>query len=398
MKKIFAIAWKDALNRFSDKGELLFFLILPIVFTLILSGSGAGQSNRKVSLLVVDQDNSSFSAGLVAELKKSDTVDTRVLSQEEAQKEFDAKKAPIWLTIPAGFERSLLSGIGGSLELQKLPRNNDASAVEQGTITSAVSTVSRSLAVARNSLKEAEAIRTFASIADQQAYFTASLVAAQHAFQAAPQRVIVTRPPEAKQTSFSMGAQASTGQLVTWVLIPLLGISALFAWERQAHTLQRLITTPTSKAIYLLGTISGQLAIAIVQMLILIGVGVYVLKINWGNSFAGLAVMLFSFGLAAAALGTAMGTFIKTEKQASNLSIALGMVLALLGGAWWPGELFPQAVRSMMKVLPTSWAMQGLNDLAMRGKGVMDILPPAGVLLGFAVVFFTIGVLRFRYE
>jgi ABC-2 type transport system permease protein len=398
MKKIFAIAWKDALNRFSDKGELLFFLILPIVFTLILSETGAGQSDRKVSLLVVDQDNSSFSAGLVAELKKSNSVDTRVLSQEEAQKEFDAKNAPIWLTIPAGFERSLLSGMGGSLELQKLPRNNDASAVEQGTIASAISTVSRSLAVAKNSLKEAETIRSFASITDQQAYFSASLAAAQQAFQAAPQRVIVTRPPEAKQTSFSMGAQASTGQLVTWVLIPLLSIAALFAWERQAHTLQRLITTPTSKAIYLLGTISGQLAIAIVQMLILIGVGVYVLKINWGNSIAGLAVMLVSFGLAAAALGTTMGTFIKTEKQASNLSIALGMVMALLGGAWWPGELFPQAVRSMMKVLPTSWAMQGLNDLAMRGKGVVDILLPAGVLLGFAVVFFTIGVLRFRYE
>jgi ABC-2 type transport system permease protein len=398
MKKIFAIAWKDTLNRFSDKGELLFFLILPIVFTLVLTGTGAGQSDRKISLLVVDQDNSSFSTGLVAELKKSISVDTRVMSQEAAQKEFDAKNAPIWLTIPAGFERSLLSGMEGPLELQKLPRNNDADAVEQGAITSAISTVSRSLAVAKNSLKEAEAIRPFASVSEQQAYFAASLTAAQQAFQAAPQRVVVTRPPETKQTSFSMGAQASTGQLVTWVLIPLLGISALFAWERQAHTLQRLITTPTSKAVYLLGTISGQLAIAIVQMLILVGVGVYGLKINWGNSITGLAVMLVSFGLAAAALGTTMGTFIKTEKQASNLSIALGMVMALLGGAWWPGELFPQAVRTIMKVLPTSWAMQGLNDLAMRGKGMVDILPSAGVLLGFAVVFFAIGVLRFRYE
>jgi len=29
---------------------------------------------------------------------------------------------------------------------------------------------------------------------------------------------------------------------------------------------------------------------------------------------------------------------------------------------------------------------------------VNAVLPEAGVLLGFAVVFFTIGVLRFRYE
>jgi ABC-2 type transport system permease protein len=42
--------------------------------------------------------------------------------------------------------------------------------------------------------------------------------------------------------------------------------------------------------------------------------------------------------------------------------------------------------------------MQGMLDLVMRGKGLVDILPEAGVLLGFAVLFFTVGVLRFRYE
>ncbi len=398
MNKIITIAWKDILNRFLDKSELLFFLILPIIFTLALSGAGGGQSERKISMLVVDQDNSSFSTELVAELKKSESVEINVVSLEEAQTQFKDKKAPIWLTVPAGFEGSLLAGMEGPIEIQKLPRNNDANTVEQGAVSSAISTVNRSLAVAKNSLAEAELLRPFASVEERQAYFAASLTAAQQAFKVAPQRVSFTRPPEAKQTSFNMGSQASTGQLVTWVFIPLLGISSLFVWERESHTLQRLITTPTRKATFLLGTVAGQLAAAIVQMLILIGFGVFVLKLNWGNSLLGLAVMLVSFGLAAAALGTAMGTFVKTSKQASNLSIALGMTMALLGGAWWPSELFPQSVRTVMKVLPTSWAMQGFNNLALRGKGLVDVLPISGVLLGFAVVFFTIGVLRFRYE
>jgi hypothetical protein len=37
-------------------------------------------------------------------------------------------------------------------------------------------------------------------------------------------------------------------------------------------------------------------------------------------------------------------------------------------------------------------------DLALRGGGLMEILPEAGVLLGFAALFFTVGVLRFKYE
>ena len=136
MKKILAIAWKNILNQFSDKSELLFFLILPIIFTLVLSAVGGGQSDKKISLLVVDQDNSAFSAELVAEMKKSESVEVKAVSLDEAQKQFEDKKAPIWLTIPAGFESSLLSGMEGPLELHKLPRNNDANTVEQGTINS----------------------------------------------------------------------------------------------------------------------------------------------------------------------------------------------------------------------------------------------------------------------
>ena len=32
------------------------------------------------------------------------------------------------------------------------------------------------------------------------------------------------------------------------------------------------------------------------------------------------------------------------------------------------------------------------------GRGLVDILPEAAVLLGFAVVFFVVGLWRFRYE
>jgi ABC-2 type transport system permease protein len=93
-----------------------------------------------------------------------------------------------------------------------------------------------------------------------------------------------------------------------------------------------------------------------------------------------------------------LGTFIKTEGQAGGLSIMLGMAMALLGGCWYPIELFPEVARSAARILPTNWAMQGLLDLTTRGQGLAGILPEAGVLLGFAVVFFVVGVWRFRFE
>jgi ABC-2 type transport system permease protein len=93
-----------------------------------------------------------------------------------------------------------------------------------------------------------------------------------------------------------------------------------------------------------------------------------------------------------------MGTFIKSEGQATGLSIMAGMLMSMLGGCWYPLELFPSVMQNIARIFPTTWAMQGLLDLLLRGAGVMDILPEAGILLGFAVIFFSLGVWRFRFE
>jgi predicted permease len=45
MSKIFAIVWKDFKIRSSSKTELLFFIILPVIFTLLLSGLFFGNSS-----------------------------------------------------------------------------------------------------------------------------------------------------------------------------------------------------------------------------------------------------------------------------------------------------------------------------------------------------------------
>jgi ABC-2 type transport system permease protein len=76
----------------------------------------------------------------------------------------------------------------------------------------------------------------------------------------------------------------------------------------------------------------------------------------------------------------------------------LGMVMALMGGCWYPLELFPASVQHAVKALPTTWAMQGLLDLVLRARPWTAILPEAGVLLGFAAAFFFVGIWRFRYE
>jgi ABC-2 type transport system permease protein len=133
-------------------------------------------------------------------------------------------------------------------------------------------------------------------------------------------------------------------------------------------------------------------------MTILITFGALVMNVNWGDAPLAVALVILSSTLAAAALGTMLGTFVKTEGQANGLSIMIGMVMAMMGGCWYPIELFPQAIRSAARILPTFWSMQGFLDIAVRGQNLSGVLLESGVLLGFALVFFLLGVWRFRYE
>ncbi|MCZ7672157.1 MAG: hypothetical protein M5U34_36040 [Chloroflexi bacterium] len=45
-------------------------------------------------------------------------------------------------------------------------------------------------------------------------------------------------------------------------------------------------------------------------------------------------------------------------------------------------------MQTAVKVLPTTWAMQGFSDIVLRGSGVTEVLPEAAVLFGFAAIFF----------
>jgi ABC-2 type transport system permease protein len=395
MIKIVAIAWKDTLLRFEGWTRWLFFLILPMVFTVVLAG-GTGSSDSRVRLAVVDESNGPLSASLVSELSNSQAVRPDLMTRAQAEKQLSQRSVSAVLIIGAGFDYDE-GWRRTQLELRQQPNNMNAM-IAQRAVQSVISRFGGTTDIANRSVAAAERIRPFASAAEEQAYFREARKQAYSLLSEAPNRVRETKGSTKDSIDYDPRANSSAGQLITWVFIPLIGISSMFAAERQKGTLRRLLITPTRKGTYLLGTILGQVVTAMVQMLLLIVFGVFVMKLNWGSQPLALLVMMASSALAAAALGTTLGTFVKTEGQASGLSITTGMVTALLGGCWYPLELFPKSIQTVVQILPTTWAMRGLLDIVLRGQGLAAVLPIAGVLLAFAAVFLVVGIWRFRYE
>jgi ABC-2 type transport system permease protein len=397
MSKLLALAWNHLRIEFQDRSTLIFFLVLPILFTVVIGsalGGSASTGDSRIPLLVADQDNTSLSTELRSTLAASTVLRVDVQSPDQAQRSFDDQQAPALLIIPTGFGEALLVGQPFDLNLRTAPNDTRVLAVQQA-VRAAVDQTDNAITTARTSVEEAEKIKPFADATARQAYFDQSLTMARNVLKTPPARVDSSEAALQVADGF---AQSSPGQLITWVLTTLLGVSGFLVYERVGGTARRLAATPTSRATILTGNLLGRLAMGLVQIVLLIGFGALFLNVNWGRSPAALIVLSLTFALSAVAFGVMLATFARTMSQANSLSIMFSMLLAALGGCWWPLEITPPIYQTVVKVLPSTWAMIGFTDVIVRGRGLIDILPIAGILLLFSVVFLAIGIRRLRFD
>jgi ABC-type Na+ efflux pump permease subunit len=173
MKKILAIAWKDAIIRFTSVWELLFFIILPVIFTFLLAGGApSGEEDPRISLLVVDEANTAISRQIVDELESSTAVRPEVVTRKEAQSQFDDRRADAVFFIPAGMDIEALQNGSAEVELLQQPNNINATVAERAILT-ALRRVSSSVSAAQNAVVQREAKQPFESEAERQAFFEA---------------------------------------------------------------------------------------------------------------------------------------------------------------------------------------------------------------------------------
>lgn len=104
-----------------------------------------------------------------------------------------------------------------------------------------------------------------------------------------------------------------------------------------------------------------------------------------------------------------LGSIARTSKQAGIIGMLLGFVLLLASGilGLTPSLTGSQADLGLpteglqfyiSQLTPHIHALDGYVKLILEGAGVMDVLPNMLILFGFGVVFFLIGLWRFKYE
>jgi len=113
-----------------------------------------------------------------------------------------------------------------------------------------------------------------------------------------------------------------------------------------------------------------------------------------------LAILLVMVTLAlwVASLGLLIGAAAKNEDQVIMWALMAMFVFSAMGGAWFPLDVTGKTFAAIGHFMPTAWAMDGFQNIVLRGLGLSSVLLPAGILLAYAVAFFGLAVWRFKFE
>jgi ABC-2 type transport system permease protein len=139
--------------------------------------------------------------------------------------------------------------------------------------------------------------------------------------------------------------------------------------------------------------------VGVTQLAFLFGIGALGFGMQVAGSIVALVVLSLSVVLCAVSLGLLFAAVATSEKQLGGVGSVVLLVMGLLGGCMFPRIVMPEFMRSLGHVVPHSWALDGYYDVLVRqGTQVADIAPSIGALLGFAAVFASLGLWRFRFE
>jgi ABC-2 type transport system permease protein len=382
-KQITAMTWKELKIYLRDPAIWAWMFLQPFILIVVLSfamGGPPGQDEQAqtVKALVVNEDRGDRAAAIVLWLQ-----DAGALAAEET-----------WEGQPLnrGLAEQLVADGERTLALIFPPSFSEALVAEPGSSETVVVAIEDP----EPSTQSTEPVLiTLQSLIEREA------LAAQIPKANATSTIVVKRTAptgmEARPTPnpFQQNVSGVTIYGIFWIVSLLAG--SVYQ-EKREGTFRRLLVAPMRRSVLLAGKLLPYYLINLMQIAAMLGLAALLFQVSLGRSPAGLIAVSLLASATATGLGVLVAAIARTEAQVGAISTILLLVLAVLGGCFIPRWVMPDWLRSIGLATPHAWAVDAFQVLMVQGGGLRDVLPAVAALAAFAVLFFTLGVWRFRFD
>jgi ABC-2 type transport system permease protein len=400
VRAVMTLAWLNLQQLLRDRSQLVTMIAVPLLLTTVFGMMLGGGESRTV-VAFADVDGSRYSREVAAALD-SRSYDVRKVSETEARAEVTAGQAAAAIVVPKGFGDDMLTGAKTQVLLIRDPRASSSLAVSEalrGRVQRLAADAETIRIVRRTFLRVSAASGTAQGAPSPEDVYTYAETLWSPKPPLSVTEVKVTQSAVRGASQSPAGFQQySLGFTLTFMLFMGLGSAGGFLDDRELGTLSRLLTTPNNRAMLILGKVVGIYATVLFEAALMIGAGVLLYRVPWGEDPLGVVMIVASYGLAATGLGVMMSTIARTRGQLAALTGVMSTALAMLGGCYWPIDIVNESMRLVSRFTPTGWAMAALVDIVVRNQGAAQAVMPSLVLLLFAAVFLSVGLMRLRLE
>ena len=406
--RVIDLTIKDLTELVRDWKAAVFLVIMPIAFTLLFGfafgGFGGGEEDPRLPVGLIDQSGGRLSASLLSLLDASGVVrpvalEGRDADPASAEKQVQDEDLAAAVIVPVGYSDRLLAG--DLIQLVVIvDAGKPAGLTAQGEIQAAALRLAGAAETARLSAQAYEAQSRFADDNARQQFLAEAIDRAIQAWQQPPLTVAVTEASveEEGETIMQSGfSHTSPSMMVQFAIAGLIGAASILVLERKSRALRRLLTTAVSRTEIILGHYLAMFAMIMAQFVILMAFG-ELLGVPYHREPLAILLVMAATAAWTAALGLLIGVMAKTEDQVITYSLFPMFILAGMGGAWMPLEFTGQAFQAIGHLLPTAWAMDGFENIVVRGLGFESVLLPVAIMLAYAIGLFALAAWRFRFE
>jgi ABC-2 type transport system permease protein len=361
---LLTIAAKDLRLIVRDRPALLFVMLVPIAVITVIAESLAGTDSGGLLVLpVVNEDEGPVAEVLIEIL--GEHTEVSVVDREEAERLVSRdKRAAAALLLPGKLSKNYLASRPSTLELWTDPAKG----------------------------REVQAAKAYLMLADKEAAELADPLFEQLL-------VLDERNLTGTRASIPPFEQHVPGFSVMFVLMGVLfGVAFGLRDERDWGAANRLRIAPISPVALLGGKLLARFAVGVVQLAVLFGFGRLVFGMSLGAAPAALLLLGLAIVFSMTGFSLLVSAFARTREQIVPLGLTTIMIICALGGCWWPLYQEPDWLQSVAYFTLTAWSMDGIHDVILRDRGLLEIAPTLAVLIAYGAICALIGARIHRFE
>jgi len=354
--RLFAVMRKELRQLKRDRITVAMIVGIPIG-QMLLFGYAINTDVRNLKSAVANQANTQLSRQFVAELRETRVLDFRFSVESPAELEhlLRAGKISVGVYIPPDFDRRTTD-----------PRRPAAHLMVDG------------------------ADPTIVGIANQLAMMPVGF----DAVKSRPERTLEVRPyynPE-RRTAVNI-VPGLIGVILTLTMILFTAVAIVR--ERERGNLELLINTPVSTTELMVGKLMPYIAIGLIQLALVVGVGQLLFDIPLQGTMVELYVAASLFIAANLSLGLFISTVANTQFQAMQVTFFILLPSILLTGFMFPFDGMPRLAQYLGEILPNTHFMRLTRGIMLRDASLVELGRELLVLAGIAVIAMTGAIMRF---